>query len=181
MNVSETSHNHRLLQAFVTTRTRTTTCGINFWSKCCESNEHTIFVRWVIDYHRLQTRWLASVKYRAIFKVLSLRLNRGFYIELEVLREHRPPPNASIIDCWMIFAMQIIAMQLWSESTLFDSPVNPDFGLRTPPGSRRWSELSLKFNHLIPGPISLYTSPRNFVKIRSQLFQLSDGQTNRPK
>jgi len=52
-------------------------------------------------------------------------------------------------------------------SYFFDNPVNPDFGLRTP-GSGRWSGSS-------PCP----TPPRNFVKIRSQLFQLSDGQTVR--
>ena len=68
--------------------------------------------------------------------------------------QHRPPPNASIID----------------------NPVNPDFGLRTP-GSGRWSGSSPKFNPLVPGPCP--TPPRNFVKIRSQLFQLSDGQTDR--
>jgi len=54
--------------------------------------------------------------------------------------------------------------------------VNPDFGLQTP-GSGWWSESSPKFNHLVPGPCP--TPPRNFVKIRSKLFQLSDGQTNR--
>ena len=77
-----------------------------------------------------------------------------------------------------------LAMQLWSESTryFFDNPVNPDFGRRTP-GSGRWSGSSQKFNHLVPGPCP--TRPTNFVKIRSQLFQLSDRQTdrqtNRPK
>ena len=67
-------------------------------------------------------------------------------------------------------------MQLWSESTryFFDNPVNPDFGLRTP-GSGRWSGSSPKFIPLIPRPCP--TLPRNFVQIRSQLFQL----WNRPK
>jgi len=74
--------------------------------------------------------------------------------KLQVLREHTPPPNASIID----------------------NPVNPDFGLRTL-GSGRWSGSSPKLNSLVPGPCP--TPPRNFVKIRSQLFQLSDGQTDR--
>ena len=54
--------------------------------------------------------------------------------------------------------------------------VNPDFGLRTP-GFERWSGSSPKLNSLVPGPCP--TPPRNFVKIRSQLFQLSDGQTDR--
>ena len=74
-----------------------------------------------------------------------------------------------------------LAMQLWSESTkyFFDSPVNPDFGLRTP-GSGRWSGLSPKFIPLVPGPCP--KPPRNFVKIRSQLFSYpTDRQTNRPK
>jgi len=74
-----------------------------------------------------------------------------------------------------------LATQLWSESTryFFDNPVNLDFGLQTP-GSGQWSGSSPKFNHLVPGPCP--TPPRNyndFVKICSQLFQLSDGQTNR--
>ena len=41
------------------------------------------------------------------------------------------------------------------------------------PGSRWWCGSSPKLNSLVPTP------PRNFVKIRSQLFKLSDGQTNR--
>jgi len=71
-----------------------------------------------------------------------------------------------------------LAMQLWSEFTryFFDNPVNPDFGLWTP-GSGRWSGSKPKFNPWVPVPC--LTPPRNFVKIRSQLFQLSDGQTNR--
>ena len=80
----------------------------------------------------------------------------------------------------MIFAVQIryAASELWSESTryFYDNPVNPDFGLRTP-GSGRWSGSSPKFIPLVPGPCP--TSPGNFVKIHSQLFQLSDRQTNR--
>jgi len=70
-----------------------------------------------------------------------------------------------------------LAMQLWSESTrYFFNPVNLDFWLRIP-GSGQWSGSSPKFIPLVPGPC--LTPPRNFVKIRSQLFQLSDGQTNR--
>jgi len=56
------------------------------------------------------------------------------------------------------------------------NPVNPDFGLRTP-GSRRWSRSSPKLNPSFLGPCP--TPPRNFAKIRSQLFQLSDGQTDK--
>jgi len=67
-------------------------------------------------------------------------------------------------------------MSLKSVGKFFDNPVNADFGLRTP-GSGRWSGSSPKLNPLVPGPCP--TPPRNFVKIRSQLFQLSDGQTNR--
>jgi len=74
--------------------------------------------------------------------------------KLQVLSESRPPPNASIID----------------------NLANLDFRLQTP-GSGRWSGLSAKFNLLVPGPCP--TTPRNFVKIRSQLFQLSNGQTDR--
>jgi len=53
----------------------------------------------------------------------------------------------------------------------FDNPLNADFGLQTP-GSGRWSGSSPKLN-------SLVHIPRNFVKIRSQVFQLSNGQTDR--
>jgi len=69
-------------------------------------------------------------------------------------------------------------MQLWPESTryFFKNPVNPDFGLWTP-GSGWWSGSSPKFIPLVPGPCP--TPPRNFVKIRSQLFQLSDRETDR--
>jgi len=66
-----------------------------------------------------------------------------------------------------------------SVGNFFDNQVNPDFGLRTP-GSGRWSGSSPKFIPLVPWPCP--TSPRNFVKIHSQLFQLSqlsDRQTNR--
>ena len=59
-----------------------------------------------------------------------------------------------------------------SVGNFFDNPVISDFGLRT-----QWSGSSPKLNFLVPGPCP--TLPRNFVKIRSQLFQLSDGQTNR--
>jgi len=78
----------------------------------------------------------------------------------------------------MIFAMQIsyAALILLSTRYFFDNPVNPDFGLRTP-GSGRWSRSSPKFIPLVPGPCP--TPPRNFVKIRSELFPLSEGQTNR--
>ena len=99
---------------------------------------------------------------------------------VEVLREYRPPPNASIIELLSHFLRCKLAMQLWTESTryFFDNPVNPDFGLRTP-GSGRWSGSSPKFIPLVPGPCPAPT--RNFVKIRSQLFQLSYGQSDRLK
>ena len=45
------------------------------------------------------------------------------------------------------------------------------------PGSGRWSRSSPKLNLLVPGPCP--TPPRNFVKLHSQLFQLSDGRTDR--
>jgi len=68
------------------------------------------------------------------------------------------------------------------QEVLRDNPVNPDFQLRTP-GYGRWSGQrsgsSPKLNSLVPWPCP--TPPRNFVKIRLQLFQLSGGQTNRPK
>jgi len=63
-----------------------------------------------------------------------------------------------------------------SVGNFFDNPVNVDFGLRTP-GSERWSGSSPKLNPSFLRPCS--TPPRYFVKIRSQLFQLSDGQTDR--
>jgi len=99
-------------------------------------------------------------------------------VQLEVLRQRRPPPNASIIKLLNDFLQCKLAMQLWSESTryFFENPVNPDFGLPTPE-SRRWSGLSPKFIPLVPGPCP--TPPINFVKICSQLFQLSNGQTDR--
>jgi len=53
---------------------------------------------------------------------------------------------------------------------------HPDFGLRTPDPDgdpyRRQIEL------IVPWAMP-YIPPRNFIKIRSQLFQLSDGQTDR--
>jgi len=61
-------------------------------------------------------------------------------------------------------------MQLWSESTryFFDNPVNPDFGLLD-----YWIRTVIRIvtKILITWSLPL---PRNFVKIRSQLFQLSD-------
>ena len=63
-----------------------------------------------------------------------------------------------------------------SVGNLFDNPVNADFGLRTP-GSGRRSRSSPKLNSLVHWPCDI--APRNFVEIRSQLFQLSDGQTDR--
>jgi len=74
--------------------------------------------------------------------------------ELEVLGEHRPPLNASIIELLNDFCN--CKLHLWSESTryFFDNPMNLDFGLRTP-GSGRWSGSSPKFNHLVPGSYAL--------------------------
>jgi len=63
-----------------------------------------------------------------------------------------------------------------SVGNFFDNPVNADLGLRTP-GSGRWSGSSPKLNSLVSEPYP--TPPRNFVKIHSQLFQLSDRQTDR--
>jgi len=59
-----------------------------------------------------------------------------------------------------------------SVGNFFDNPVNPDFGFRTP-GSGRLSGSLPKFNQLVPVPCPI--PPRNFVKIRSQLFQLFVG------
>jgi len=119
---------------------------------------------------------------------------------LEVLREHRPPPKASFSririvirnglpdpDSDAIHHQNVISWSLGhtpalhkiaskSVGNFVDNPVNQDFGLRTPE-SGRWTRSSPKFIPLVPGP---YPTPaRNFVKIRSQLFQLSDGETDR--
>jgi len=59
-----------------------------------------------------------------------------------------------------------------SVSNFFVNPVNADFGLRTP-GYGRWSGSSPKLNSLVFGPCT--NPPRNFIKIRSQFFQLSNG------
>jgi len=144
----------------------------------------------------------------AVVKTLTLTLQamKTKYLneKLEVLRQHRPPPNASIIELWQFFpdpdrdsertpgsgswCGYVISWSLGhtpalhkisskSVGNFFDNPVNPDFGLRTP-GSGRWSELSPKFNHLVPGPCPI--PPRYFIKICSQLFKLSVG-SNRVK
>jgi len=107
---------------------------------------------------------LAPAKERKVIKTRSTQRP-----QTSAERQH------SRIAVW--FLQCKLAMQLWSESTRYfvDNPVNPDFGLRTP-GSWRWFGSSPKFNHLVPGPYP--TPPRNFAKIRSQLFQLSNGQTN---
>ena len=66
-----------------------------------------------------------------------------------------------------------------SVGNFFDNSVNADFGLRTP-GSGRWSGFVTKIELIGPGPCP--TPPRNFVKIRSQLFSViwrTDRQTNR--
>jgi len=79
--------------------------------------------------------------------------------ELEelVFRERRLPPNASIID----------------------NPVNPDFGLRTP-GSGRRTVIRIVTKIELIGPWAMpYYPSKKFVKIRSQLFQLCDGETDR--
>jgi len=121
--------------------------------------------------------------------------------ELKVLRKHRPPPDASSSRIRIVIRnglpdpdsdadrhQNVISWSLGhtpafhkisSKSVVgnfFDNPVNPDFGLRTP-GSGRWSGSSRKLNPLVPGPC--LTPLRNFVKIRWQLFQLFDGQTDR--
>jgi len=58
------------------------------------------------------------------------------------------------------------------------TPESSESGFRTStPGSGRWSGSSPKLNPSFLG--SCPTPSRNFVKIRSQLFQLSDGQTDR--
>jgi len=86
------------------------------------------------------------VMYRLPFDQ-NWRLNVD-HIKPEVFREHRPPPNANLLNDFCN-----AKMQLWSESTryFFDNPVNPDFGFRTP-GSGRWSGSSPKFNHLVSVP-----------------------------
>ena len=72
-----------------------------------------------------------------------------------MLTEHRPQPNASIID----------------------NPVNPDFWLRTP-GSGRWSGSSPKLNSLVPGPCP--TPPRNLCNFFSYpTDRQTDRQTDR--
>ena len=89
-----------------------------------------------------------------------------YTVKLEVLREHRPPPNASIIDCDSSSRIRIVVrnglpdpdsdadshqnVTSWSlghtqalhktssksVGNVFDNPVNADFGLRTPGSGR---------------------------------------------
>jgi len=135
-----------------------------------------------------------------VFKNARTKIHiRNITPKLEVLREHRPLLNASSSQIWTVIRKGLPdpdsdadhhqnvtswslgltqALHKISKSigNFFDNPVNADFGLRTP-GSGRWSRSSPKLNSLVPGPRP--TPPRNFVKIRSQLFQLSDGQTDK--
>jgi len=64
-----------------------------------------------------------------------------------------------------------------SIGNFFDNPVNADFGLDS------WIQTVIrivtKIELIGPWDGTCPTPPRNFVKIRSQLFELSDGQTDR--
>ena len=76
------------------------------------------------------------------------------------------------VTSWSLGHTQALHQIHQNPSIFFcDYPVNTDFGLRNPR-----SGSSPKLNSLVPGP---YPTPlRNFVKIRSQNFQLSDVQTH---
>jgi len=63
--------------------------------------------------------------------------------KLEVLREHRPPPNASIIELLNDFCNATGKIRIVIRNGLpdpvgnfFDNAVNPDFRLRTPGSGR---------------------------------------------
>ena len=64
----------------------------------------------MIDVQFVCNVWLALTN----FVLKTPRTTITITEKLEVLRERRPPPNASIVD----------------------NPVNPDFGLRTPGSGR---------------------------------------------
>ena len=110
--------------------------------------------------------------------------NFSFNFKLEVLREHRPPPNANIKTAeW--FSQCKLAMQLWSESTIryfFDDPGNPDFGLRTP-GSGRWSGSSPEFTPLVrPWALQVPYPSKKFRQNPFTTFSVirrTDRQTDR--
>ena len=116
---------------------------------------------------------------------------------LEVLREHRPPPNASIIKLWQFFPdpdsdadrhQNVISWSLGHTPTLhkisstsvgnfFDNPVNPDFGLLDPGGDpdchQNWTHWSL--GHALPLQGISSKSVHKFLSYPT------DRQTNRPK
>jgi len=99
-----------------------------------------------------------------------------------VIRNGLPDPESdadrhqNVISWSLGYTPALHKISSKSVGNFFGNPVNADFGLRTP-GSGQWSGSSPKLN-----PSFLWscpTPPRNFVKIRSQLFQLSNGQTDR--
>jgi len=89
-----------------------------------------------------------------------------------------------VVDCSHVGSQELstASLQQRTHSHVILLPsVHPDFGLWTP-GSGRWSGSSPKFIRLVLGRAWPCPTPsRNFVEIRSQLFQLCDGQTNRPE
>jgi len=141
-------------------------------------------------------------------------------LKLEVLREHRPPPNASIIELLNDFCRASVLCVLtkwqffpdpdrdpeWCGSSpkcnqLVSSPALHKISSKSVGNSitqwigisyfelldpdddldyhQNWTQLNWKLNSLVP--VLRTTPPRNFIKIRSQLFLLFNRQTNRRK
>ena len=141
---------------------------VNVWLKCIQCSTRST--------QRAQTS--AERQHNRIVENCSSRIRI-------VIRNGLPDPDSdadrhqNVISWSLGHTPALHKISSKSLGNFFDNPVNADFGLRTP-GSGQWSGSSPKLNSLVPGPCPT-SPPRNFVKIRSQLFQLSDGQTNRPK
>jgi len=77
--------------------------------------------------------------------------------------------------CNALFHSQhIIKKEIYAQRA--QTSADPDFGLWTP-RSKAWSGSLPKLYHLVLEPCP--TPPKNFIKIRSQVCKLSDGQTDK--
>ena len=147
--------------------------NIRFDSKWKKHYSHSTSFLWYSIYHSLHTvevylsyrKYCSKNSHSLILGDLAEpennigKIGRWNKNQLEVLREHRPPPNASIIEllndfCNAAFLLFFFAVQLWSESTryFFDNPVNPDFGLLDPDGhpDHHQNLITWSLGHAVP-------------------------------
>jgi len=112
-----------------------------------------------------------------------VRWERGSSSQIQIMiRNGLPDPDGDADHCQNVISWSlghtpaIHKISSKSIGNFFDNPVNADFGLLDPEGDpdrhQKWTHWSL--GRALP-------LQRNFIKIRSQLFQLSNRQTNRPK